>query len=125
MMGGGRRIHWNGQDVAHHTGVSCFAEYAVVDRGSVVVIDKELPLHEAALFGCAVMTGVGAVINTARILPGDSVAVIGLCGVGLNGLLGARLAGAEEIIAVHLIDANLRQIGIAELMETRCQSVFV
>ncbi len=114
LMGGGRRIHWNGQAVAHHTGVSCFAEYAVVDRGSVVVIDKDLPLHEAALFGCAVMTGVGAVINTARILPGDSVAIIGLGGVGLNGLLGARLAGAEKIIAVDINDAKLglaRQLG--------------
>jgi len=114
LMGGGRRIHWRGETVAHHTGVSCFAEYAVVDRGSIVVIDKDLPLHEAALFGCAVMTGVGAVINTARILPGDSVAVIGLGGVGLNGLLGARLAGAAQIIAVDINDAKLglaRQLG--------------
>src|SRR3546814_20173445 len=90
MMGGGRRIHWNGQDVAHHTGVSCFAEYAVVDRGSVVVIDKELPLHEAALFGCDVMTGLGAVINTPRILTGERVAVVDLCGFGLTVLPGPR-----------------------------------
>jgi alcohol dehydrogenase len=76
------------------------AEYAVVDRGSVVVIDKTMPLADAALFGCAVMTGVGAVINTARIRPGDTVAVLGLGGVGLSGVLGARLAGAETIIAI-------------------------
>jgi alcohol dehydrogenase len=76
------------------------AEYAVVDRGSVVVIDKDMPLADAALFGCAVMTGVGAVINTARIRPGDSVAIVGLGGVGLSGVLGARLAGAETIIAI-------------------------
>ena len=90
------------------------AEYAVVDRGSVVVIDKDLPLTEAALFGCAVMTGVGAVINTARLLPGDSVAIIGLGGVGLNGILGAKLAGAETIIAIDLNDDRLglaRQLG--------------
>jgi len=115
MMSGGRRLRdADGNSIAHHTGVSCFAEYAVADRGSVVVIDKDLPLHEAALFGCAVMTGVGAVINTARILPGDTVAVIGLGGVGLNGILGAKLGGAETIIAVDLADDKLglaRQMG--------------
>ena len=115
LMGGGRRItDADGNRIAHHTGVSCFAEYAVADRGSVVVIDKDLPLDEAALFGCAVMTGVGAVINTARILPGDSVAVIGLGGVGLNGILGAKLAGAETIIAIDIADDKLglaRQLG--------------
>ncbi|NKB56982.1 MAG: zinc-binding dehydrogenase [Alphaproteobacteria bacterium] len=115
LMGGGRRIRdADGNSIAHHTGVSCFAEYAVSDRGSVVKIDKDLPLTEAALFGCAVMTGVGAVINTARILPGDSVAVIGLGGVGLNGVLGAKLGGAETIIAIDLADDKLglaRQLG--------------
>lgn len=115
LMGGGRRLRdADGTALAHHSGVSCFAEYAVVDRGSVVVIDKDLPLTEAALFGCAVMTGVGAVINTARILPGDSVAIIGLGGVGLNGVLGAKLAGAETIVAIDLHDDRLglaRQLG--------------
>lgn len=115
LMGGGRRLRdADGNSIAHHTGVSCFAEYAVSDRGSVVKIDKDLPLTEAALFGCAVMTGVGAVINTARILPGDSVAVIGLGGVGLNGVLGAKLGGAETIVAIDLADDKLglaRQLG--------------
>jgi alcohol dehydrogenase len=115
MMSGGRRLRdADGNSIAHHTGVSCFAEYAVADRGSVVVIDKDLPLTEAALFGCAVMTGVGAVINTARILPGDTVAVIGLGGVGLNGVLGAKLGGAETIIAIDIADDKLglaRQLG--------------
>lgn len=115
LMGGGRRLHdADGVALAHHSGVSCFAEYAVADRGSIVVIDKDLPLDEAAIFGCAVMTGVGAVINTARILPGDSVAVIGLGGVGLNGLLGAKLGGAETIVAIDISDEKLglaRQLG--------------
>jgi alcohol dehydrogenase len=66
-----------------------------------------MPLADAALFGCAVMTGVGAVINTARIRPGDSVAVVGLGGVGLSGILGARLAGAETIIAIDREAARL------------------
>jgi len=100
MSGGSRISSVNGDRIAHHSGLSCMAEYAVVDRGSVVVVDKSMPLADAALFGCAVMTGVGAVVNTARIRPGDTVAVFGLGGVGLNGIMGARLGGAETIIAV-------------------------
>ena len=78
MSGGSRLKSMDGETLSHHTGVSCMAEFAVVDRGSVVVIDKSIALDDAALFGCAVMTGVGAVINTARIRPGDSVAILGL-----------------------------------------------
>jgi alcohol dehydrogenase len=111
LMGGGKRFRdTEGAPLNHHTGVSCFSEYVVVDRGSIVKIDDDLPLDEAAIFGCAVMTGVGAVINTARIRPGDRVAVIGLGGVGLNGLLGAILAGAGQIIAV---DINPEKLGMA------------
>ena len=111
LMAGGKRFRdADGEYLNHHTGVSCFSEYVVVDRGSIVKIDKELPLNEAAIFGCAVMTGVGAVINSARIRPGDRVAVIGLGGVGLNGLLGAILAGAGQIIAV---DINPEKLGMA------------
>ena len=77
-LSGARRIHCDGADVNHHLGCSAFAEYATVARRSLVKIDRELPLDEAALFGCAVMTGVGAVINTARVQAGSSVAVIGL-----------------------------------------------
>lgn len=123
LMSGGSRIKsMNGERVSHHSGVSCMAEYAVSDRGSLVVIDKSTPLEEAALFGCAVMTGVGAVINTARILPGDTVAIIGLGGVGMNGLLGAKLGGAEKIIAIDLEDAKLglaRQLGATHTVNAR------
>jgi len=115
LMSGARRlVDLDGAPLNHHSGVSCYAEYAVVDRGSVVVIEDEIPLHEAAIFGCAVMTGTGAVVNTARIRPGDSVAVVGLGGVGLCGLLGAVLGGAETLIAVDLSDEKLglaRQLG--------------
>jgi alcohol dehydrogenase len=83
------------------------AEYAVVDRGSVVVIDKDVPLADCALFGCAVMTGVGAVINTARLRAGDTVAIVGLGGVGLSAVMGARLAGAETIVAIDLEASKL------------------
>src|SRR3546814_16762576 len=69
--------------------------------------DRELPLEEAALFGCAVLTGVGAVVNTARVPPGSSVAVVGLGGVGLNALLAVQLAGAARIVAVDVVDDKL------------------
>ncbi|MGB0381961.1 MAG: alcohol dehydrogenase [Alphaproteobacteria bacterium] len=103
LMGGGSRIRdAEGNVIGHHTGVSCFSEYAVVDRGSVVVVDRSIPLADAALFGCAVMTGMGAAVNTARIRTGDHVAVVGLGGVGLNGVMGAKVAGAETIIAIDI-----------------------
>lgn len=123
LMSGESRIRdMNGERVNHHAGVSCMAEYAVADRGSVVVVDRSIDLADAALFGCAVMTGVGAVINTARILPGDSVAIIGLGGVGLNGLLGAKLGGAEKIIAIDIEDSKLglaRQLGATHTVNAR------
>src|SRR3712207_5892319 len=100
LLSGARRLHRNGQVVNHHLGVSAFAEYATVSRRSLVKIDPELPLDEAALFGCAVLTGVGAVINTAKISAGSSVAVIGLGGVGLSAMLGAVAAGARRVVAV-------------------------
>jgi alcohol dehydrogenase len=107
LLSGHHRLHLDGKPVNHHSGVSCYAEYAVVDRGSVVVIDPTLPLDVAALFGCAVVTGVGAVINTAKIQPGSTVAIVGLGGVGLSGLMGAVLAGAGRIVAIDLSDDKL------------------
>ena len=107
LLSGARRLHLDGAEVNHHMGVSAFAEYAVCARPSLVKVDPELPLEEAALFGCAVLTGVGAVVNTARVVPGSSVAVVGLGGVGLNALLGAKLAGAERIVAVDVLDDKL------------------
>ena len=122
MAGGSRLKDSKGVEIAHQSGVSCFAEYAVVDRGTAVKVDKDLPLADAAIFGCAVMTGVGAVLNTARIRAGDTVACVGLGGVGLNGLLGAKLAGAEKIIAVDISDDKLglaRQLGATHTVNAR------
>jgi alcohol dehydrogenase len=107
LLSGARRLSREGKVINHHLGCSVFAEYATVSRRSVVKIDPELPLDEAALFGCAVLTGVGAVVNTAQVRAGASVAVIGLGGVGLASLLGARAAGARHIIAIDLSDAKL------------------
>ena len=85
-----------------------FATHAVVARESCVKIDPDLPLELAALFGCAVLTGVGAVVNTAKVEPGQSVAVVGLGGVGLSVVLGARLAGARQIIADRSLGRKAR-----------------
>lgn len=117
LLSGARRLHRNGTDVHHHLGCSAFAEYATVSRRSLVKIDKELPLDEAALFGCAVLTGVGAVINTAKVPAGSSVAVIGLGGVGLSSLLGAVAVGARRVVAIDLSDDKLglaRQLGATD-----------
>ena len=108
LLSGARRLHrGDGTPVHHHLGVSAFAEYATVSRRSLVKVDPELPLDDAALFGCAVLTGVGAVVNTARVPVGASVAVIGLGGVGLSSLLGAVAAGAREVVAIDLSDDKL------------------
>jgi alcohol dehydrogenase len=98
----------------HHLGVSAFSRFTVAAQESLVKIDSALPLSVAALFGCAVMTGVGAVFNTARVQSGSSVAVFGMGGVGLSAVMGARAAGAYPIIAVDRVDDKLelaREVG--------------
>src|SRR5271165_1754409 len=107
LLSGDRRLSFKAEPVNHHLGVSAFASHAVVARESCVKIDPELPLELAALFGCAVLTGVGAVINTAKVEPGASVAVVGLGGVGLSAVMGANLAGARQIVAIDLSDDKL------------------
>jgi len=109
LLSGARRLTRGGEALNHHLGCSVFAEYATVSRRSVVRIDPGVPLDEAALFGCAVLTGVGAVVNTAQVRVGASVAVVGLGGVGLAALIGAQAAGARQIVAIDLSDAKLEQ----------------
>jgi Zn-dependent alcohol dehydrogenase len=108
LLGGGRRLHLaDGGQLNHHTGVSCFADHAVVSRRSCVKIAPGLSHREAALFGCAVLTGAGAVLNSARLQAGQTVAVVGLGGVGLSALLAAVAAGARAVVAVDLNDDKL------------------
>ncbi|WP_377847298.1 zinc-dependent alcohol dehydrogenase family protein [Bosea sp. UC22_33] len=107
MLGGGRRLSVAGQPVHHHIGVSAFAEHAVISRHSLVKIEADIPHEIAALFGCAVLTGVGAAVNTARIKAGETVAVVGLGGVGLSALLGAIACGASRVVAVDLAQDKL------------------
>lgn len=108
LLTGAKRISRHGDIVNHHTGVSCFAEYAVVSRRSCVKFETDLTFAEAALFGCAVLTGVGAVVNTAQVRAGNTVAVVGLGGVGLNALLAAVASGAREVVAVDLSPEKLK-----------------
>ena len=117
LINGNRRLSLNGEPLHHTNGVSCFAEYMVACEDSVITIDKEVPMLDAALFGCAVVTGVGAIINTAKIVPGSTIAVVGLGGVGLCALLGGVVAGAGRIIAVDIASDKLglaRQLGATD-----------
>jgi alcohol dehydrogenase len=107
LLSGARRLTCDGAPVNHHLGCSAFADYAVVSRASVIRIDPELPFEHAALFGCAVLTGVGAVLNTAHLQAGQTAAIVGLGGVGLAAVLGAVAAGASRIMAVDLNDEKL------------------
>jgi alcohol dehydrogenase len=114
LLSGARRLEQRGLPVNHHLGVSGFAEYATVSRRSLVRIDPELPFAEAALFGCAVITGVGAVVNTAMMPKLSTLAVIGLGGVGLAALLAGHMLEATTIIAVDLNESKLakaRELG--------------
>ncbi len=100
--------------LSHAAGISCFAEYAVVDQRSVVKIPKDTPFEDAAMCGCAVVTGVGAVLNTANLIAGKTMAVFGLSGVGLNSVMAGVIAGFKTLIAADLHDKKLalaRELG--------------
>jgi S-(hydroxymethyl)glutathione dehydrogenase/alcohol dehydrogenase len=101
------------------SGCGVMAEYATLHKDNVVKIDPNIPLDRAALVGCAVTTGVGAVFNTARVAPGSSVAVFGCGGVGLNVIQGARIAGAQRIIAIDTLESKLdmaKQFGATDVL---------
>jgi alcohol dehydrogenase len=108
LLNGSRRFrNSTGQELNHHLGVAGFSQFTIAMPESLVKVDRALPLDKAALFGCAVTTGVGAVVNTAKVEPGASVAVFGLGGVGLSVVLGARALGATPIVAVDPLDHKL------------------
>jgi len=97
----------SGAELHHHLGVSAFSELTLVSPRSLVPVPDEVPLDVAAVFGCAVLTGAGAVLNTAVVRPGEAVAVIGLGGVGISAVMAAALAGAHPVIAVDTVEAKL------------------
>ncbi len=122
LQSGARRLSRAGQPLNHYSGISCFAEYAVVSERSLMAVPKSVPLLDAAIMGCAVITGVGAVLNTAGDVRGKSVAVVGLGGVGLSALLGAVLGGANRIIGIDLNEAKLalaRELGATDVLNGR------
>lgn len=118
LADGTTRFHKDGERI-HHNVPSSFAERSVVPAHAVIEVDRALPLDQVALLGCAVMTGVGAVINTAKVRPGESVVVIGCGAVGLSVVQGARIAGASPIVAVDVVEAKLelgRSLGATDAM---------
>jgi S-(hydroxymethyl)glutathione dehydrogenase/alcohol dehydrogenase len=109
LMDGTSRLHRNGETLQHGLMTACFAERTVVAAAGAIKIPAELPLRRAALLGCGVVTGIGAVRNVARVRRGDSVCVIGCGGVGLQVIAGARLGGAAPIVAVDLREEKLER----------------
>ena len=107
MFDGTCRLHKGGQSIHHMGKVACFAEYAVVPEMGCVPTEAPIPMDKAALIGCCVPTGVGAVINSAKVTPGSTVAVVGCGGVGLNVIMGAALMNAARIIAVDVRESQL------------------
>ncbi len=100
------RMHLDGKPVGQQCGVSTFSEYTTTSVASVVKIDKDIPLRQAALMSCGVPTGWGSAVNSARVRPGDTVIVMGVGGIGANALQGAAHAGATTIIAVDPVPAK-------------------
>jgi Zn-dependent alcohol dehydrogenase len=116
---GSVRMHLRGQDVLHFGGVATYSSYAVIPDSCAIKIRDDMPLETAALIGCSVMTGVGSVLNTAKVDAGESLAVFGCGGVGLNAVQGGRLANAYPLIAVDVADNKLefaRMMGATHLI---------
>jgi alcohol dehydrogenase len=118
LLGGGRRLSRGGEHVAHHLGVSAFATHAVVSQASVVRVDPDVPPAVAALLGCAVLTGGGAVLNAGCPAAGETVMVVGLGGVGMAAVLVAKALG-HRVIGVDTVDSKLddaRELGADEVL---------
>jgi Zn-dependent alcohol dehydrogenase len=109
LLSGGRRLRdpRTDEEIHHHLGVSAFSDHVVVSSRSAVKVDPAVSWDVAALFGCAILTGVGAAVRGAGVRPGDRVAVYGLGGIGLAAVLGARVAGAAQIVAVDVVPEKL------------------
>lgn len=126
LLSGARRLRLAGTPVNHHLGVSGFAEYAVVSRSSLVKVSSGLKFETAALFGCAIITGVGAVLNTANVPVGSTVAIVGAGGVGLSCVLGAVLAGARRIIVIDLNKSKLhfaQELGATDAFDASASDI--
>ena len=119
MPDGTRRFSLNGKEINHYMGTSTFSEYTVVSEVSLAKVSKEAPLDKICLLGCGVTTGIGAVLNTAKVEPGSTVAVFGMGGIGLSVIQGAVMAKAERIIAIDINDDKekmARQFGATDFI---------
>ena len=113
------RLASGDENIAQFLNLSSFAEYMLVHEHAIVKIREDMPMDRAALIGCGVTTGVGAVIHTAAVEPGSTVAVIGCGGVGLSAINGAAIAGAARIIAIDMVDSKLelaRKFGATDVI---------
>ena len=118
MPDGSSRFYIDGEPIHHYMGCSTFSEYTVLPEISLARVNKAAPLEEVCLLGCGVTTGMGAVLNTAKVEPGASIAIFGLGGIGLSAIIGAKMAGAGRIIG---IDINEKKFDLAcKLGATDC-----
>lgn len=116
------RLASGDENIAQFLNLSSFAEYMLVHEHTIVKVREDMPLDRAALIGCGVTTGVGAVIHTAAVEPGSTVAVIGCGGVGLSAVNGAAIAGAARIIAVDMVESKLelaRKFGATDVVNAK------
>ena len=127
LDGTSRLTNQAGASLKHYLGAATMAEYAVIDQASAIPIPADVPLEVAAVIGCAVATGVGAVIRTGQVAIGSSAAVIGCGGIGLSMLQGCRLAGCHPIIAIDVFESKLdfaRRMGATHTINAREEDVF-
>ena len=122
MPDGTTRFSYKGEPIFHYMGTSTFSEYTVLPEISVAKIQKDAPLEKVCLLGCGVTTGIGAVLNTAKVKPGDTVAIFGLGGIGLSAVIGAVKAKASRIIAIDINPAKFeiaKQLGATDCVNPK------
>lgn len=119
MPDGTTRFYKDGEPIYHYMGCSTFSEYTVLPEISLAKVNKAAPLEEICLLGCGVTTGMGAVINTAKVQKGDNIAIFGLGGIGLSAIIGARMAGAGRIIGIDINESKFelaKQLGATDVI---------
>ncbi len=122
MPDGTTRFSINGKPIYHYMGCSTFSEYTVLPEISLAKVNKKAPLEEVCLLGCGVTTGMGAVINTAKVQEGDTVAIFGIGGIGLSAVIGAAMAKASRIIAIDINESKFdlaRQLGATDCINPK------
>jgi Zn-dependent alcohol dehydrogenase len=122
MPDGTSRFSYNGEPIYHYMGCSTFSEYTVLPEVSLAKIPKEAPLEKVCLLGCGVTTGIGAVLNTAKVTEGSTVAIFGLGGIGLAAIIGAKMAKASRIIGIDINPAKeavARELGITDFVNPK------